>query len=65
MKILLIFRFFRYIWFTDSENLCFILILKEKMKKFLTFHIVHFPNFEINAFLSLALASSKHRTLQF
>ena len=29
MKILLIFRFFRYIWFIDSEH--FIFILKEKM----------------------------------
>ena len=26
MKILLIFRFFHYIWFTDRENLCFIII---------------------------------------
>ena len=33
MKILLIFRFFYYIWFIGSENLCFILILKEKKKK--------------------------------
>ena len=29
MKILLIFRFFRYIWFIDSEHSIF--ILKEKM----------------------------------
>ena len=28
------FRFFHYIWFIDSENLCFILILKEKMTIF-------------------------------
>ena len=34
LKILLIFRFFHYIWFIDSENLCFILILKEKMTRF-------------------------------
>ena len=27
-------RFFHYIWFIDSENLCFILILKEKMTRF-------------------------------
>ena len=47
MKILFIFRFFHFIWFADSENLCFILILKEKM--FLIFNIVHFPNFETSA----------------
>ena len=34
MKILSIFRFFNYIWFIDSKNLCFILILKQKMTKF-------------------------------
>ena len=34
MKILLIFRYFHYIWFIDSEKLCFILILKEKMTSF-------------------------------
>ena len=34
MEVLLIFRFFHYIWFIDSENLCLILILKEKMTKF-------------------------------
>ena len=34
MKILLIFRFFHYIWSIDSENLRFILILKEKMTNF-------------------------------
>ena len=28
------FRFFHYIWFIDSENVCFILILKEKMTIF-------------------------------
>ena len=32
-EILLIFRFF-YIWFIDSENLCFIVILKEKVTRF-------------------------------
>ena len=31
---MLIFRFFHYIWFIDSENLCFILILKEKWQGF-------------------------------
>ena len=30
----LIFRFFYYIWFLDSENLCFILILKDKITRF-------------------------------
>ena len=39
MKILLIFRFFYYIWFIDSENLYFIFILKEKNDKVLIFHI--------------------------
>ena len=28
------FRFFHYTWFIDSESLCFILILKEKMTIF-------------------------------
>ena len=50
MKILSIFRFFHYVWFIDSENVCFILILKEKMTVF-TFNIVHFPNVEISASL--------------
>ena len=27
--------FFHYIWFIDSEKFCFILILKEKMTRFL------------------------------
>ena len=40
IKILLIFRFFLYIWFIDSENLSFILILKEKMTRF--WHLVLF-----------------------
>ena len=44
MKILLIFRFFNYIWFVDSENLCFILTRKNDK----VLNIVHFPNFEIN-----------------
>ena len=35
MKILLIFRFFHYTWFIDSKKLCFILISKEKMTRFL------------------------------
>ena len=33
-EIFLIFRFFHYIWFIDSKNLYFILILKEKMTRF-------------------------------
>ena len=37
MKILLIFRFFDYALFIDSENLCFILILKEENDKVLTY----------------------------
>ena len=48
---LLIFRFFHYIWFINGENLCFILILKEKIDNFLAFNIVHIPNFEISASL--------------
>ena len=48
MKILLMFRFFQYILFIDSENLCFILILEEKWQV-LTLNIVHFPNFEMSA----------------
>ena len=39
-KILIIFRFFRYIKFIDSENVCFILILKEKMTRF--WHLILF-----------------------
>ena len=50
-KIMLKFRFFHYIWFFDSENLCFILILKRKNEKVLIFNIVHFPNFKISASL--------------
>ena len=51
MKILLVFRFFHYVWFIDSANLCFILILEEKDDQVLTFNIVPFPNFEISASL--------------
>ena len=29
----LVFRYFHYTWFADWENLCFILILKEKMTR--------------------------------
>ena len=42
---------FYYIWFFESENLFFILILKEKNDKILIFNIAHFPNFEISASL--------------
>ena len=35
-------------WFIDSENLCFILTLKEKRTK-MTFNSVHFPNSEKSA----------------
>ena len=49
MKIMLIFRFFYYVWFIDSKNL-FHSYLK-KNDKDLTFNIVHFPNFETNASL--------------
>ena len=45
------FRFFHYIWFIDSENSSFILILKETNYKILTFDIGHFPYFEISAFI--------------
>ena len=34
MKIVLMFRYFYHIWFIDSENLFFILILRENMTKF-------------------------------
>ena len=34
MTILLMFRFFYYVWFNDSEDLCFIVILKEKITRF-------------------------------
>ena len=65
MKVLLIFRFFHYIVFIDSENLCFILILNKKNDKNLTLSIVHFPNLEIRAYLQLAPPSNKRRTSQF
>ena len=42
MKILLIFRFFRYIWFIENIK---------KNDKVLTLNIVHFPNFEKSAAL--------------
>ena len=45
---MLIFRFFHYIWFTDSENL-FHSYFERKNDKVLTFNIVYFPNFEISA----------------
>ena len=53
MKMLLIFRFFHYIWFINSENLCFILILKEKMARFWSFIL----------FISLILKLYKHLTV--
>ena len=65
MKVLLIFSFYHYIWFIDSKNLCLILkknSFSNKNDKVLTFDIVHFPNFEISAFLYLAPHSNKHRT---
>ena len=47
MKILLIFRFFHYIWFIDKLHSYF----ERKTDKVLTFNIVHFPNLEISVFL--------------
>ena len=35
-------------WFVDSENLCFIFILKEKMTRFCDSILFIFPNFEIS-----------------
>ena len=64
-NILLIFRFFIYIWFIGRENLCFILIFKEKNDKVLTFNIADFPKFEISASLSLAPPSNNRLTSQF
>ena len=52
MKILLICRFFHYIWFIDGENL-FCSYIERKNDKVLTFNIVHSPNFEISASLLL------------
>ena len=63
MKILLAFRFFYYIWFIDSKNLCSILILKNN-DKVLIFNIVHFANFEISAFFQLGPPSNKRLTSQ-
>ena len=40
MELLLIFRFFHYIGFIYSENLCFVLILKVKMRRF--WHLILF-----------------------
>ena len=40
MKILLILRFFHNIWFICSENVCLILILKEKLTRF--WHLILF-----------------------
>ena len=40
MKVLLMFSFFHYIWCIDSEHLCFILFLKEKMTRFQHFIII-------------------------
>ena len=47
------------------ENLCFILIFKEKNDKVLTFNIADFPKFEIRASLSLAPPSNNRLTSQF
>ena len=52
MKILL-FRFFHYIWFIDSENL-FHSYFERKNDKVLTFHVIPFPNFERSASFLLA-----------
>ena len=38
---------------------------ERKMTRFLTFNIVHFPNFEISASLLLAPSSNKRRNSQF
>ena len=54
---LLIFRFFHYMWFIDSKNLCFIFILKEKMTRF--FHLLLF----ISLTLKQAPPSNQHRRL--
>ena len=51
MKILLIFRFFHYIWFIDQENLYFILILKDKMARFLHLILLISLNLETSASL--------------
>ena len=51
MTILLIFRFFHYIWFIDSKDFRFILILKEKMRRLWHFMLFISLNFEISAYL--------------
>ena len=61
MKLLLILRFFHYIWLIDSEYSHF----ERKYYKVLTFNIVHFPNFEMSTSLLLSLPSNKHHTEQF
>ena len=66
MKVLLIFRFCHYIWFIDSKILLmYHSYFERKDDKVLTFDIVHFPNFEINASLLLPPFSNKRRTSQF
>ena len=51
MEILLIFRFFDYIWFIDSENFMFHSYFERENDKALACNIVHFRNFEISAYL--------------
>ena len=54
MTKLLIFRFFQCVWFINSGDLCFIVIFKEKMTRFLhlTFNFFFiFVDFEISASL--------------
>ena len=58
MKILLTFTFFHYIWFIDSENLSFILILKVKMTRF--WHLILLISLPL--ITALAPPSNKHRT---
>ena len=53
---------FHYIWFIDSEKSMFHSYLDRKYDKVLTVNIVHFPNFEITAFLLLGLPSNKRRS---
>ena len=46
MEILLIFGFFHYIWFNDTDSLLmFHYYFERKNDKVLTFNIIHFPNF--------------------
>ena len=65
MKILLIFRFFYYIWFIDSEYL-FHSYVEKKCDKVLTFNIAHFPIFEISTSLLLAppLINAAHKNFK-